>query len=72
LFINISLVLLYFNCRKIFKRKQSRADKGFNVHTAMNIDGGSSFEMIVKFLNLEYLNNVQIEIPGVIGIFPRD
>lgn len=52
-----------YNFGRFLKESNSRTDKGFNVHTAMNMDGGSSSEMIVKSPHLEYSNNVQTKNP---------
>ncbi len=62
-------------------------DSKFNVHTAMNMDGGYEANMIIKSENLDYVTygefetyglgrdasifNFKIKIPGVIGVFPR-
>jgi len=69
------------------KKSNQREDKGFNIHTAMNLDGAYSTQMILKSPNLEYLNygkfvrrnpqkevlpfKVKVKLPGVIGVFPR-
>lgn len=77
-----------YNLGRFLKESNQREDKGFNVNTAMNMDGGYEAEMIVKTPYISYLNygefekqgegkdlsvlDTQIPIPGVIGVFPRD
>ena len=77
-----------YNLGQFLRDSNKRQDKGFNIHTAMNLDGGYEAEMIVKTKNLEYLTygkfetyglkkdatvfNSKITIPGVMGVFPRD
>jgi len=76
------------NFGRFLKDSNKREDKGFNVHTAMNMDGGYEANMIVKSPSLEYLTygefetygpgkdatsfGLKMNIPGVIGVFPRD
>ena len=76
------------NFGRFLKDSNKREDKGFNVHTAMNMDGGYEANMIVKSPSLEYLTygefetygpgkdatsfGLKINLPGVIGVFPRD
>ena len=77
-----------YNFGRFLKESNERADKGFNVHTAMNMDGGYEAEMVVKTPNISYVTygefetqgkgknltifNIKINLPGVIGVFPRD
>jgi hypothetical protein len=77
-----------YNLGAFLKESNQRMDKGFNVHTAMNMDGGYEAEMVVKTPNISYVNygefetqgkgkdmtifDIKTAIPGVIGIFPRD
>lgn len=77
-----------YNIGKFLKESNQRKDNGFNIHTAMNMDGGPSSEMIVKSPDLEYLNyggfvrhdpktdgnfyNFKEYIPEVIGVFKKD
>jgi hypothetical protein len=77
-----------YNFGRFLKDSNERTDKGFNVHTAMNMDGGYEAEMIVNTPNLSYLTygefesqgilknmtvfDVRLNIPGVIGVFPRN
>ncbi len=77
-----------YNFGKFLNESNQRADKGFNVHTAMNMDGGYEAEMVVKTPEISYVNygefetqgrgknltvfNIKLSIPGVIGVFPRD
>ncbi len=77
-----------YNFGQFLRDSNLRSDKGFNVNTAMNMDGGYEANMIIKCPNLEYLTygefetygpkedktifNQKTNIPGVIGIFPRD
>jgi len=76
------------NFGRFLKESNQRKDKGFNIHTAMNLDGGYEANMIVKSPSLEYLTygefetygpgkdatvfNSKINIPGVIGVFPKN
>ncbi len=76
-----------YNFGKFLRNSNNREDKGFNVHTAMNMDGGYEANMIVKSPTLEYITygefetygsqkdatifNRKIPIPGAIGVFPR-
>ncbi len=76
-----------FNLGRFFKESNQRKDHGLNIHTAMNMDGGYEADMVIKAPNLEYLtygefetyglgkdatiHNMEIEIPGVIGVFRR-
>lgn len=75
------------NLGRFLKDSNARKDNGFNVHTAMNMDGGYEADMIVRSPNLRYVtygefetygpdkdatvHNIKIKIPGVIGVFPR-
>lgn len=77
-----------YNFARFLKESNKKPDKGFNIHTAMNMDGGYEANMVVKSPNLEYLTygefetygpkndatvfNRKIAIPGVIGVFPRN
>ena len=77
-----------YNFGRFLKDSSSREDKGFNIHTAMNMDGGYEAEMIVKTPNINYMHygefetqgkdkdmsvlDIKTAIPGVIGIFPRN
>lgn len=60
-----------YNFGRFLKESNERKDKGFNIHTAMNLDGGPSTNMIVKTKKLNYINEGETDIPSVIGIFPR-
>ena len=60
-----------YNLGMFLKESNERKDKGFNIHTAMNLDGGNTSEMIVKSNGIKYSNNVKTRIPGVIGVFSR-
>ena len=60
-----------YNLGKFFKESNGRTDNGYNIHTAMNLDGGPTSGMIVKSPKLEYSNNAQVKIPGIIGVFSR-
>jgi phosphodiester glycosidase len=63
-----------------------KEDNPLNIHTAMNLDGGSEASMIVKTKKLSYVRygpydetqkdafplfSFKRKIPGVIGVFPR-
>ena len=77
-----------FNFGHFLKDSNSRQDKGYNIHTAMNMDGGYEANMIVRAPGLEYLTygsfetygpgqdytvfNTKIPIPGAVGVFPRE
>lgn len=77
-----------FNMGHFLKDSNAREDKGYNIHTAMNMDGGYEANMIVKTPNLEYLTygafetygpgqdytvfNTKIPIPGAVGVSPRN
>ena len=77
-----------YNLGRFLKESNERLDKGFNIHTAMNMDGGYEANMIVKTSKLSYVTygefetygpendatrfGIKIKIPGVIGIFPRN
>lgn len=76
-----------FNFGRFLRDSNQRSDKGFNIHTAMNMDGGYEANMVVKSNNLNYVTygefetygpgrdatvfGAKIELPGVIGVFPR-
>jgi uncharacterized protein YigE (DUF2233 family) len=72
---------------EFLKNSNGRSDKGFYIHTAMNMDGGDEANMIVKAEKFSYLTynerlkrnsegngalfNFKTRLPGVIGVFPR-
>jgi len=74
-----------YNFGRFLKDSNSRADNGFNVHTAMKMDGGYEAEMIIKTPKILYLNygefvrrdpneerspfDFKKDIQGVIGVF---
>jgi len=76
-----------FNFGRFLKESNARPDKGFKVHTAMNMDGGYEADMVVRSPKLSYTTygefetygpgrdatvfDWKIRIPGVIGVFPR-
>jgi hypothetical protein len=76
-----------YNFGRFLKESNERLDKGFNVHTAMNMDGGYEASMIIKTSQISYITygefetygpgkdatifDIKIKIPGVIGVFPR-
>jgi len=76
-----------YNLGRFLQDSNRRLDKGLNVHTAMNMDGGYEADMIIKSSKLSYLTygefetyglgrdasvfGWKIKIPGVIGVFPR-
>lgn len=76
-----------FNFGRFLKDSNHRPDGGFDVHTAMNMDGGYEADMVVKTPNFSYVTygefetygpgrdatifNIKIKIPGVLGVFPR-
>ncbi len=76
-----------YNLGRFLKDSNRRPDKGFNIHTAMNMDGGYEADMIVKSAKVDYVTygefetygpkhdatrfNIKIDIPGVVGVFPR-
>lgn len=77
-----------YNIGQFLRESNKRNDKGFNVHTAMNLDGGYESCMAVKTPRLQYATygefetqgpgkdfsvfNRKIKIPGVIGISNRN
>jgi len=77
-----------YNFGRFLKESNQRTDNGFNIHTAMNMDGGYEANMVVETSSLSYLTygefetqgkgkdltvfDVKLSIPGVIGVFPRD
>jgi len=77
-----------YNFGRFLRESNQKADKGFNVHTAMNMDGGYEADMVLKTSKLDYLTygefetygpdknatvfGLKINLPGVIGVFPRD
>jgi exopolysaccharide biosynthesis protein len=65
----------YFTLRdfgELLKESNGRTDKGFNINTAMNLDGGISTSMILNTPKMNYVNKSWSRIPGTIGVFPRD
>jgi len=76
-----------YNFGKFLKESNQRKDKGFNVHTAMNMDGGYEAEMMIKSDKINYLtygkyetygvnNNVSVldarmDLPTILGIFSK-
>jgi len=77
-----------YNFGRFLKESNERQDKGLNVHTAMNMDGGYEAEMVVKTPKISYvtygefetqglgkdisIRNAKFPIPQVIGVFPRN
>lgn len=77
-----------YNLGEFLKESNNRRDKGFNVHTAMNMDGGYEACMAIETPDLSYTTygefetygpdkdatvfNWKIKIPSVIGVFKRD
>ncbi|MBR9702115.1 phosphodiester glycosidase family protein [Candidatus Pacearchaeota archaeon] len=75
------------NFGRFLRDSNQERGKGFNVNTAMNMDGGYEANMVIKSPNLSYVTygefetyglgkdatvfGRKIEIPGVIGVFPR-
>lgn len=66
------------------KKMNQNADKGFHIHTAMNLDGGNEANMLIKTSDFSYFTcdtsansnsqknfRVKVKLPGVIGVFPR-
>jgi hypothetical protein len=76
-----------YNLGLFLKESNARADHGLSIHTAMNLDGGSEANMVVKTKQFSYLrygpfegtdkpgfslfNWGKVKIPGVIGVFAR-
>jgi hypothetical protein len=75
-----------YNLGLFLKESNEMKDGGFHIHTAMNLDGGSEANMIVKTKRVTYVrqgpdkedqNNgfnffgLKRKIPGVIGVFAR-
>lgn len=76
-----------YNLGLFLKESNARKDRGFRVHTAMNLDGGYEANMIVKTGAISYVTygefetqgagrdtsifGWKIKLPGVIGVFPR-
>ena len=75
-----------YNLGLFLKESSHQPDGGLRIHTAMNLDGGSEANMIVKTKQLSYVRygpfednqnsafslfNFKRKIPGVIGVFPR-
>lgn len=72
---------------QFLKDSNARPDRGFRIHTALNMDGGFEANMIVKSPALSYVTNrnpqtagnsgaanlfnFKLRLPGVIGVFPR-
>ncbi len=77
-----------YNLGRFLKESNQRQDKGFNIHTALNMDGGYEADMIIKTPKMSYTTygefetygpgkdatifDIKIKIPGVIGVFPRN
>jgi hypothetical protein len=75
------------NLGRFLKESNERKERGFNVHTAMNLDGGYEACMCIKNDVLSYSTYGEFEtkgvqkdetvfgaeayLPGVIGVFPR-
>lgn len=75
-----------FNFGRFLKESNDRQDRGFQVHTAMNLDGGYEANMVLRTSTHEYttygefetygpgrdatVRNMKIPIPGVIGVHP--
>jgi hypothetical protein len=66
------------------KKLNQSADRGFHIHTAMNLDGGNEANLLVKTPDFSYFTcdnatnsnpqknlRVKVKLPGVIGVFPR-
>ena len=76
-----------YNLGLFLKESNARPDHGLGIHTAMNLDGGSQANMVVKTEKFSYVrygpfegkdgsafsffNWGKVKIPGVIGIFAR-
>jgi len=76
-----------YNFGRFLRESNKRTDHGFNVHTAMNLDGGYEAQMMISSKNTNYVtygqyetygtnNNAsvkgaRIKLPTVIGIRPR-
>jgi hypothetical protein len=45
-----------YNLGRFLKESNEREDGGFNVHTAMNMDGAFESQMIIKSQDLQYIN----------------
>ena len=76
-----------YNFGRFLKDSDQRIDKGFNIKTAMNMDGGYEADLIVNTSNFKYLHygqyetygpsrnatvlNGKIGLPTAVGIFPR-
>ena len=77
-----------YNFGQFLRDSNKRLDKRFNVHTAMNMDGGYEASMAIETPKLSYFTYGEFEtqgpgrdmtvfgarqaIPGVIGVFSRD
>ncbi len=75
-----------YNLGLFLKESNARPDRGLRIHTAMNLDGGSEANMVVKAGDFSYVRygpfeaqkkpafslfNWKIKIPGAIGVFAR-
>jgi phosphodiester glycosidase len=75
-----------YNFGTFLKDTNTSADGGFQVHTAMNLDGGKEANMILRSHDFTFdakpkpqtepstqqaLFDWQVRLPGVIGVFPR-
>ncbi len=77
-----------YNLGMFLKYSRARSDHGLNVHTAMNLDGGTEASMIIRSEKISYLHygsgstdksagnlgflNWKVKLPGAIGVFPRN
>ncbi len=77
-----------YNLGQFLRDSNKRLDKGFNIHTAMNMDGGYEASMSVETPKLSYVTygefetrgpNIDLTVhgtkqatPGAIGVFPRN
>ncbi|MCI0414875.1 phosphodiester glycosidase family protein [bacterium] len=74
------------NLGLFLKESNARPDRGLRIHTAMNLDGGSEANMVVKAGDFSYVRygpfeaqkkpafslfNWKVKIPGAIGVFAR-
>ncbi|MCI0606610.1 phosphodiester glycosidase family protein [bacterium] len=74
------------NLGLFLKESNARPDRGLRIHTAMNLDGGSEANMVVKASDFSYVRygpfeaqkkpafslfNWKVKIPGAIGVFAR-
>jgi hypothetical protein len=75
-----------YNFGLFLKESNARPDGGFNIHTAMNMDGGREANMLLHSRNVSYSSwdynpiavantntglDLKAKLPGVIGVFAR-